>query len=62
MNILTGLSEFVTGIPALVVKVIVMLVASFYMTADYDRIMEAARKIAGITITSVCLPEDRFDY
>lgn len=44
MNILTGLSEFVTGIPALVVKVIVMVVASFYMTADYDRIMAAAGK------------------
>lgn len=44
VNIVTALSEFVTGIPSLVVKIVIMVVASFYMTADYDKILEIARK------------------
>lgn len=37
-------SGFVTGVPSVVIRLIIMIVSSFYMTSDYQRIMDLAGK------------------
>lgn len=43
MNALAYISGLVTGIPAALIRLIIMIVSSFYMAADYHRIMAMAR-------------------
>lgn len=44
VDALRVLSEYAARIPAVVVNMVIMIVSSFYIAADYDRIMDAIRK------------------
>ncbi len=44
VNILKTLSEVVTGVPSAVVKLVVMIVSSFYMAADYQKITDRVKR------------------
>lgn len=43
-DILGATSRFVTGIPGVIVNLVITIVSSFYIAADYDRVMDFFRK------------------
>ena len=40
VNLLRAVSEYIAGIPSLLIRVVITIVTSFYICADYDRIMK----------------------
>lgn len=44
MNVLRSLSEYIAGIPSAVIRIVIMIVSSFYMASDYDKIMNVVKK------------------
>ena len=44
VSILRALSGYITGIPSAILRLVITVVASFYLAADYDRVMGALKK------------------
>ena len=44
MNVLRSVSEYIAGIPSLVIRIVIMIVSSFYMASDFEKIIGAAKK------------------
>lgn len=54
VNLLSAVSEYIAGIPAMLIRIVITVVTSFYIASDYDRIMETVWKHLPVKVKKTC--------
>ena len=62
VDLLSGVSGFLTGIPALLIRVVITVVTSFYICADYDKIMETVWKHLPAKARTTCSDIKKYGF